>query len=75
MTSQEGAFVLWAYILVFLVAAIALAATFMVGFSPENKSRNPRYEQRTRKNITMLTTMYVLTTVAGAALIIYLVNM
>lgn len=45
------------------IALLAAVGTFWVGFSAENKKRNPEYEHRTKKNLSKLTSMYVVTVV------------
>ncbi|MWV43174.1 hypothetical protein GRF59_05980 [Paenibacillus sp. HJL G12] len=52
---------MWMYALVIGVAVLALITTFLVGFSAENKKKNPNYEKKTKSNITRLTSIYAVT--------------
>lgn len=54
---------MWLYIVVIGIALLAAVGTFWVGFSAENKKRNPEYEHRTKKNLSKLTSLYVVTVV------------
>ncbi|HEY2491835.1 MAG TPA: hypothetical protein VGI33_02755 [Paenibacillus sp.] len=65
---------MWMYFLVVIVALVGAFATFKVGFSPENQKRNPGYEQRTSKNITKLTMIYVVAIVGSIALLITFIS-
>ncbi|MGN7356359.1 hypothetical protein ACTHPF_03270 [Paenibacillus sp. SAF-054] len=54
---------MWMYVLVIGVAVLALVTTFWVGFSAENKKKNPNYVKKTKHNIAKLTTIYAVTIV------------
>lgn len=56
---------MWVYILVIAVALLAAVGTFWVGLSPENKKKNPDYEQKTKKNLSKLTSIYAVTVVVA----------
>ena len=53
------------YGLVIGVAILALITTFLVGFSAENKKKNPNYVKKTKNNITMLTSIYAVTIIGA----------
>lgn len=46
------------YIGIFLLAIVAAAGTIMVGNSKENRTENPDYDRRSKKNVTKLILMY-----------------
>ncbi|MBA9083990.1 cytochrome oxidase Cu insertion factor (SCO1/SenC/PrrC family) [Fontibacillus solani] len=49
---------MWLYIAIILLVVIAAIATLIIGNSPENKSGNPDYDKRTKKNLVKLTLIY-----------------
>jgi len=53
------------YGLVIGVAILALITTFLVGFSAENKKKNPNYVKKTKNNIAMLTSIYAVTIIGA----------
>lgn len=53
------------YGLVIGVAILALITTFLVGFSAENKKKNPNYEKKTKNNIAKLTSIYAVTIIGA----------
>lgn len=59
-------------ILVFIVMAVALVATLMVGFSKSNREENPEYTRRTGRNWAKLSALYVVCVIAVALVFIIL---
>ncbi|WP_435925564.1 hypothetical protein [Paenibacillus sp. DYY-L-2] len=57
------------YIGIFLLAIVAAAGTIMVGNSKENRTENPDYDRRSKKNVTKLILMYAGSIFAIALLI------
>ncbi|MNN42425.1 hypothetical protein D3C81_1566050 [compost metagenome] len=49
---------MWLYIGIILLVVIAAIATLIIGNSTENKSGNPDYDNRTKKNLVKLTLIY-----------------
>lgn len=58
--------------LVFVVMAVALVATLMVGFSKSNREENPDYMKRTGRNWAKLGMLYVICILAVALVFIIL---
>lgn len=59
------------YSIVFLLMAVALIATILVGVSKKNREGNPDYDQKKKSNIVNLTIYYVIAIVIGIALFVY----
>ncbi|MNI20546.1 hypothetical protein D3C73_740310 [compost metagenome] len=49
---------MWLYIAIILLVVLAAVATLIIGNSAENKSGNPEYDKRTKKNFVKLTLIY-----------------
>ncbi|GIP53677.1 MULTISPECIES: hypothetical protein [Paenibacillus] len=58
---------MWLYIVIVALVAIAAAGTLIIGNSKENRTGNPDYDKRTKKNLIKLTLIY-----GGSILIIAL---
>lgn len=64
--------VVYASIILFLVVLSGIG-TILIGNSRSNKEGNPDYEKRTSSNIVRLTVFYVIATVIGVAILIYMI--
>ncbi|TVY06713.1 hypothetical protein FPZ49_28090 [Paenibacillus cremeus] len=53
------------YGLIFLIVLISAGATVAVGVSQKNKEGNPKYDQRSAKNLIRLTVIYGITIIGG----------
>lgn len=60
----------WLLALVFVVMAIALVATLMVGFSKSNQEENPEYMKRTGRNWAKLGAIYAVCIVVVALIFV-----
>lgn len=49
---------MWLYVLIIVLVAAAAVGTLMIGNSRENRTGNPDYDQRTKKNLAKLTLIY-----------------
>ncbi|MEF3306787.1 hypothetical protein [Paenibacillus sp. GYB003] len=60
---------LYVWIIIFF-SMFAGVATVAIGMSKENKEGNPGYERRTKGNWTRLTLVYVVSGIAGLAIVV-----
>lgn len=49
---------MWLYVVIIALVAIAAAATLIIGNSQENRTGNPEYDKRVKKNLLKLTLIY-----------------
>ncbi|MNP07555.1 hypothetical protein D3C76_995820 [compost metagenome] len=49
---------MWLHISIIVLVVLAAIATLIIGNSSENKSGNPDYDTRTKKNLVKLTLIY-----------------
>ncbi len=61
----------WMYVVIIVMVIIAGIGTLLVGTSRQNKTGNPNYDKRTKKNMVGLTLMYA----ASIIVVIVLVAM
>ncbi|OAB40263.1 hypothetical protein [Paenibacillus antarcticus] len=61
------------YIIIISIALIGGIGTFMIGYSKENRKKNPEYDRRIKRNLGKLSLFYIVALVVGVGgLAIYL---
>ncbi|AZK47435.1 hypothetical protein EIM92_15790 [Paenibacillus lentus] len=59
----------WMYVVIIVMVIIAGIGTLLVGTSRQNKTGNPSYDKRTKKNMVGLTVMYAASIVVISVLV------
>ncbi|WP_410768675.1 hypothetical protein [Fontibacillus sp. BL9] len=49
---------MWLYVVIIALVVIAAVGTLIIGNSKENRTGNPDYDRRTKKNLVKLTLIY-----------------
>lgn len=59
----------WMYVVIIVMVIIAGIGTLMVGSSRQNRTGNPNYDKRTKKNMVGLTAIYAVSVIVISVLV------
>ncbi|WP_019638696.1 hypothetical protein [Paenibacillus fonticola] len=59
----------WMYIIIIVTVIIAAVGTLLVGTSRQNRTGNPNYDKRTKRNMVGLTVMYAASIIVISVLV------